>query len=130
MSNQYSKNTRKICCNECNRVLTNMELSVYDLQWRYSGDMYCVRHETREQFTEQYPAQVLSYTSYAFMSRKLYAIGKPYQGGYKRMTAWYDTRKEAWEQYHEHLELYRKHSDLVDYETAVNTAGNRWDSHE
>jgi hypothetical protein len=29
-------------CNECYEMLTEEELSVYDLQWQHSGDMYCM----------------------------------------------------------------------------------------
>lgn len=42
-----------ILCNQCYKELTEKELSVYPLQWRYSGDMYCYQHETREQFKIQ-----------------------------------------------------------------------------
>ena len=39
-----------ILCNECYKPLTKKEASVYPLQWQYSGDMYCRKHEDREQF--------------------------------------------------------------------------------
>ena len=42
-----------VCCNECYKPLTEQELSVYPFQWQYSGDMYCIKHETREQFQQQ-----------------------------------------------------------------------------
>jgi hypothetical protein len=107
MANQYSNNTRHIACNECGKQLTNMELSVYDLQWRYSGDMYCIAHETRQQFTSQYPVRSVSYTSYADLqvggTAKIYhAIARPKKGGYTLLTAWYDTSKQAWCAYHAH----------------------------
>ncbi len=33
-----------VLCNECHEPLTEEELSVYSLQWRHSGDMYCLKH--------------------------------------------------------------------------------------
>lgn len=43
---------RTICCNECHRLLSVGELAYYPLQWQYSGDMYCHKHETRTQFKQ------------------------------------------------------------------------------
>lgn len=42
-----------ILCNHCYRELTEKEVSVYPLQWQYSGDMYCTKHETRQQFKQK-----------------------------------------------------------------------------
>jgi hypothetical protein len=104
MANQYSNNTRHIACNECGKQLTNMELSVYPFQWQYSGDMYCIKHETREQFTNQYPTSILSFTQYyATMPPTIwYAIGRTTKYGYTRLTAWYATKKEARTAYASH----------------------------
>lgn len=33
-----------IQCNDCGKRLTEKEASVYELQWRLSGDMYCMKH--------------------------------------------------------------------------------------
>lgn len=40
----------RILCNKCNKPLGVSELAYYPLQWQYSGDMYCHKHETRSQF--------------------------------------------------------------------------------
>lgn len=40
----------KIVCNECYKVLTKKELSKYPTLWRFSGDMYCKKHEKGKEF--------------------------------------------------------------------------------
>lgn len=37
---------RKILCNNCYKQLCKQELSVYSLQWQFSGDMYCNKCRT------------------------------------------------------------------------------------
>jgi len=50
-------------CNQCYRRLTYAWLERYPLQWRYSGDMYCWRHETRSQFVrdDRYARKATAY---------------------------------------------------------------------
>jgi hypothetical protein len=33
-----------LCCTECEEPLSEEEVSVYSLQWQWSGDMYCSEH--------------------------------------------------------------------------------------
>ena len=40
----------QVFCNKCYKVLTQKQMLKYPVLWKYSGDMYCERHETREQF--------------------------------------------------------------------------------
>jgi len=47
-----------ILCNQCYKPLTKKEASVYPLQWQYSGDMYCKKHEDREQFELKKSGQI------------------------------------------------------------------------
>jgi len=42
-----------IYCNECYKLLTKIEKDTYSLQWQFSGDMYCSKHEERKQFVEK-----------------------------------------------------------------------------
>ncbi|SRR6266568_9061658 len=38
------ENYRGLCCSECYEMLTGVELDAYDYLWRYSGDLYCMKH--------------------------------------------------------------------------------------
>ena len=52
-ANQYTGNPSRVYCNACFHTLTSKELARYPYTWQYSGDMYCMRHETRTQFREE-----------------------------------------------------------------------------
>ena len=50
MAKEKQQKYAGIRCNECYRRLTQKQVNKYPTGWRYSGDMYCKKHETREQF--------------------------------------------------------------------------------
>jgi hypothetical protein len=41
-----------IHCNECGRDIGKKQAAVYPRVWRYSGDMYCKKHDERPQFKQ------------------------------------------------------------------------------
>ena len=82
---------RKVFCNQCYTELTGRELSVYSLQWQYSGDMYCLKCRGEAEMSDR--------------GRKLYRVRVIFEPDYHWRRTRANSEEEAIEQFkeeHEH----------------------------
>ena len=67
-----------IRCNKCHHLLTEKEASVYDLIWRHSGDMYCMKHRVCPDDCRKQPCQEVKRQQDELKERNVSAWHKNY----------------------------------------------------